>query len=184
MKRSDIAQLLLAASDISPWREFVIIGSLSVLGAVEEPPEDMVASIDVDLYPLDDPGGAGMLGRALGLGSPFEAQHGIYADPVSPLLATLPDDWEARLIPLDFGQGVIGYFLEPHDAAISKYARGEPRDRRWIRAGLRSRLLNIDRLARRMFDTVMETDERSRSRQALAEDRHWLSGIHPDAVDD
>ena len=73
---------------------------------------------------------------------------------------------------------------EPHDAAISKYARGEPRDRRWIRAGLRSRLLNIDRLARRMFDTVMETDERSRSRQALAEDRHWLGVIHPDAVDD
>lgn len=184
MNRNNVGQLLIAASEVTPWRDFVIIGSLSVLGAVEEPPDDMIASIDVDLYPRDDPAGAGDIGRALGLGSRFEAEHGIYADPVSPQLATLPEGWETRLVTVKFGREVTGWFLDPHDAAVSKYARGEPRDRRWIRAGLRAGVLRWDRLDRRLFDTVMETDERIRARQALAEDRKWLLDVVPGAVDD
>jgi hypothetical protein len=175
VNRRDVGQLLAAASEILPWRDFVIVGSLSILGTVEDPPADMVASIDVDLYPRDDPAGAGDLGRAFGLGSAFEAQYGIYADPVSPVLATLPEGWENRLVPVDFGHGVTGWFREPHDAAVSKYARAEPRDLRWIRAGLDAGLLQIDRLDRRLMDAIIETDERQRARSAFAADRRWVA---------
>lgn len=51
----DIECLLLEASKIIHHMEFVIIGSLSVLGAIKEPPCAMVASIDVDFYPRNDP---------------------------------------------------------------------------------------------------------------------------------
>ncbi|MBM3391107.1 MAG: hypothetical protein FJY34_03920 [Betaproteobacteria bacterium] len=36
--------------------------------------------------------------------------------------------------------GIVAGFLDPNDAAVSKYARGEPRDREWIRAGHREPL--------------------------------------------
>jgi hypothetical protein len=35
---------------------------------------------------------------ALGQGSPFEAEHGYYLDPVSPHVATLPAGWSERLV--------------------------------------------------------------------------------------
>lgn len=88
------------------------------------------------------------------------------------MLPTLPDGWEERLIPIPFDSGVTGWFLEPHDAAISKYARGETRDLRWARAGVLAGILIVDRLERRLHDTVMEADERLRARLALAGDRH------------
>ena len=54
----------------------------------------------------------------------------------SPMLPTLPDGWQARLVKVDFASGMSGWFLEPNDAAISKYVRGQARDFEWIRAGL------------------------------------------------
>jgi hypothetical protein len=39
--------------------------------------------------------------------------------------------------------GVKASFLEANDAAISKYARGEERDRRWIREALRASILSL-----------------------------------------
>ena len=52
------------------------------------------------------------------------------------MLPTLPEGWQQRLVRLEFENGVTGWFLDPNDAAISKYVRAEPRDREWIRAGL------------------------------------------------
>ena len=44
--------------------------------------------------------------------------------------------------------GIVAYFLDPDDAAVSKYARCEPRDREWIRAGLLAGLLSIAKIDR------------------------------------
>jgi hypothetical protein len=51
-------------------------------------------------------------------------------------LPTLPEGWESRLFKVSFPSGVIVHFLDPNDAAVSKYACGEPRDREWLQAGL------------------------------------------------
>lgn len=91
MNRNDIDRLLSEAMRITSHRDFVIIGSLSVLGAVENPPDSMTGSIDVDLYPKNDPGRASEVAIALGLGSEFSLTFGYYADAVSPMLPTLPD---------------------------------------------------------------------------------------------
>lgn len=58
MNRDDINRLLTEAMKITSHRDYVIIGSLSVLGAVAHPPVSMTGSIDVDLYPKNDPGRA------------------------------------------------------------------------------------------------------------------------------
>jgi len=51
-------EMLLEASRIIHHTEFVIIGSLSVMGALREPPRAKVMSIDVGFYLKRDPGRA------------------------------------------------------------------------------------------------------------------------------
>ncbi|MCL2876855.1 MAG: hypothetical protein FWF12_11375 [Betaproteobacteria bacterium] len=175
MNREDIGRLLVEAMRVTNHRDYVIIGSLSVLGAVAQPPESMTQSIDVDLYPKDDPGRASEIAYALGQGSEFEETFKYYADAVSPMLPTLPDGWNERLIKVDFDSGVAAWFLDPNDAAISKYARSEPRDREWVRAGLQAGILSLPTIEYRLRETVMETDERQRVKEAIAQDKQWLN---------
>ena len=170
MNRDDVSHLLLEAMRITKHRDYVIIGSLSVLGATATPPDSMTGSIDVDLYPKNDPGRAFEIAAALGLGSEFEQRYGYYADAVSPMLPTLPEGWEQRLIKVEFDTGTTAWFLEPNDAAISKYVRSEPRDREWIRAGIQAGILSLPTIEYRLRETIMEIEERQRTRQAIAED--------------
>jgi hypothetical protein len=63
------------------------------------------------------------------------------------------------------------FFLDPNDAAVSKYARSEPRDREWIHAGLSAALLSAPIIASRFRRTVfLDDQERSRAEAALASD--------------
>lgn len=174
MNRNDVAHLLTEAMRITRHCDYVIIGSLSVLGATATPPDSMTGSIDVDLYPKNDPGRAFEVAAALGLGSEFEQRYGYYADAVSPMLPTLPDGWEQRLVKVEFKGGVSAWFLDANDAAISKYVRNEPRDRTWILAGLRANILSLPTIEYRLHETLMETDEMQRTKQAIAEDRKVL----------
>ncbi|MEJ5208822.1 hypothetical protein [Denitratimonas sp. CY0512] len=89
-----VGELLVEASRISAHKEFVVIGSLSVLASTLAPPARMVMSIDVDFYPRLDPGRASEIARELGPESAFAERFGLYADAVSPQLAALPDGWE------------------------------------------------------------------------------------------
>jgi hypothetical protein len=123
-----------------------------------------------------DPGRIFELAPALGQGSPFEAEHGYYLDPISPRIATLPSGWEERLTRIQFEPNLVAWFLEPNDAAISKYARMEPRDREWIRPGLKSGILSRAILEARFAQTVfLDAAESARARKALDEDGKWLA---------
>ncbi len=160
--------LLAEARRLCGHSEYVIIGSLSVLGLadVSAIPKDMTISIDVDCYPLTDPGRALDLQTPLGEGSKFHKSHGIYLDPVNPHLPTLPDQWQSRLIRVE-KKKVVAHFLEPHDAAVSKLARGEERDARWVIAGARANLLALPTVMHRMKTTDFLDDEEKQSALAL-----------------
>jgi hypothetical protein len=67
MLKKKIGLLLNAARDEIHHDEYVIIGSLSVLGAHDTPPQGMVTSVDVDLYPKNDPDRAGEVAKNLAL---------------------------------------------------------------------------------------------------------------------
>jgi hypothetical protein len=177
MSRDKIARLLVEALRITNHRDYVIIGSLSVLGTRETLPESMTLSVDVDLYPKNDPGRASDISRALGEGSTFEKEHGCYADAVSPMLPTLPNKWEERLVKVDFDSGVTAWFLDPDDAAISKYARSGSRDREWIRAGLQAGVFSMPTIEYRLRETFMEFEELQKAKAAIAEDKAWLTEV-------
>ena len=172
--------LLAEARKLCGHKDYVVIGSLSVLGMsdVAAIPADMTMSIGADCHLKDlqaDPGRALDLQAALGEGSPWHVAHGIYLDPVNPHLPTLPDGWQARLIALE-RQGVVAHFLEPHDAAVSKLARGEPRDQRWVLAGARANLLALPTVALRMQSTnFLDDAEQSAARALLDKLRNTLN---------
>jgi hypothetical protein len=93
----------------------------------------------------------------------------VYLDPVSPHLPTLPQGWAQRLILLQQAP-VTAHCLEPNDAAISKLARGEPRDLRWVRAGLGANLISLPVLRLRLRATTFLDDvEQQTTLRRLAE---------------
>lgn len=169
MKLAQLFKLFDAARLACQHSEYVVIGSNSVLGLEPDAslPDDMTMSIDVDAYTRADPGRIFELKDALGEESPFRRAEGYYLDPVSPAVATLPQGWEARLIRHEH-DGLRIFFLDPNDAAISKYARGEPRDLRWIDAGIKAGLISPPILRQRARHTVFESEaEQARVRGCL-----------------
>jgi hypothetical protein len=172
MRREDLRRLFARAKDLCGETDYVVLGSLAVLGWASEVPPRMAASIDVDAYSKNDPARIFELAPAL---SPFEREHGYYLDPISPTVATLPSGWESRLTRIQLEPALAAWFLEPNDAAVSKYARMEPRDREWIRPGLRAGVLSLAVLDARFAETAfLDAVEAARARRALEEDRRWL----------
>ena len=175
MRRDDLRRLFAEARKLSGETDYVVFGSLAALGYAGEVPPRMAMSVDVDVFAKSDPARIYELARALGQGSPFEAAHGYYLDPISPRVATLPAGWEERLVRIELEPGLAAWFLEPNDAAVSKYARMEPRDREWIRAGLAAGILSLPIVEARFGQTAfLDAAEFARARKALAEDRKWL----------
>jgi hypothetical protein len=174
LKREDLRRLFARARELCGEREYVVLGSLAVLGWAGSVPPRMAASLDVDAFTRNDPDRVFDLAPALGQGSPFEAEHGYYLDPISPRVPTLPDGWEERLARIELEPGLVASFLDLHDAAVSKYARMEPRDREWIRPGLGAGLLTVAMLDARFAHTAFaDSAEAARARSALEEDRRW-----------
>ena len=175
MDLSHLQALFSEAKRLTKHKEFVVVGSLCVLGVVQrssEIPARMLMSIDVDCYTRADPGRIFELEEKLGQGSKFDEEHGYYLDPISPELPTLPDQWEYRLIPVELEDSIVVFFLDPNDAAVSKYARCDVRDREWIRAGLEAGLLSAPIIESRFRQTPFLDDaERQRAYKALTQDR-------------
>lgn len=168
MRRDDIRAALESACALSAHTEYVVAGSLSVLGLLDQPPQDMSMSIDIDFFPLRDPGRASDIAAVLGEDSDFHQRNGYYLDAISPALPTLPKGWEDRLVRVELGS-VTACFLDVHDTAISKYARGEAQDLRWLDAGFAAGLLRPSIVRARMrFSTEFYDDaERERAWSAL-----------------
>ncbi len=178
MHLEEIDCLLAEVSKASNHRHFVLIGSLSILGALREPPPEMTLSIDVDLFLKFDPGRDAEL-HAFGENSAFHREHGFYADPVSPHLASLPPDWESRLLQTPLPSGTVLWCLDPNDAAVAKYWRGTARDREWARAGLLSGILDSRIIAKRMAQVQLfvAAEEPAAARQRLDEDLKQLDWV-------
>lgn len=169
MRRQSLLKLLSAARGALGHTEYVVIGSLSILGLedVAEIPEGMSMSIDVDVYTRQDPGRIFDAQNLLGEGSTFHQEHGIYLDAVSPALPTLPIGWESRMLKVA-QDGLIVWFLHPDDAAVSKLARSDPNDLRWVREGVAAHLISPPMVRAHFRSTrFMDTAEADRAQEAL-----------------
>lgn len=55
MRKADFDHVIASAALISGEEEIVVIGSQSIWGSVEDPPEAMLRSLEADIYPREDP---------------------------------------------------------------------------------------------------------------------------------
>ena len=67
------------------------------------------------------------------------------------------------------------WFLDPDDAAMSKYARSQPNDLRWIRAGILCGLISLPKIKNRLATTTfLDGDEESRVREQVDATLAWF----------
>jgi len=182
MRNEDLIHLVEEIAKTRTLDSLIIVGSLSVLGIItdREVPDAMLTSNEVDAYPETNPPAAFEIAEAFGQGSIFEQRNGYYFDPISPNVPTLPDGWQQRLIVRQLDNGVRLKFIDPNDAAISKYARGDLKDLQWIDEGLRASVLSMATIGYRFRETTfLDDDERERVREQISADAKRLGYFAP-----
>ena len=156
MRRQDLEHVLGAAANISGETEFVVVGSQAILGSYPSAPDDLLRSMEADIYPKDSPEKAVDIEGSLGDGSSFHQTHGFYAQGVGPETAKPPEGWQARLVKMDVRprpgtEGkVVAYCLEVHDLVLSKLVAGRERDWEFAQDALRVGIVDADVLVSRI----------------------------------
>lgn len=160
MTRSELEHLIRASGAIANDPELIIIGSQAILGQYPDAPAVLLASMEADIYPRNHPERAILIDGAIGEGSYFHEQFGYFAQGVGPETAVLPEGWELRLIRVGNEQtgGSTGWCLEANDLAISKYAAGREKDRKYTAELARSGLTTRETLHERLAATTVDGD--------------------------
>ena len=155
MTRSELEHVIRAAGAIAKDGEIVVIGSQAILGEYPDAPPALLASMEVDVFPLNHPERADRIEGAIGEGSRFHEEFGYYAQAVSEFTATLPKGWRKRLVRVHNQNtgGIAGLCLEVHDLAVSKYVAGREKDLAYTAALARHGLVGKKALLERLADT-------------------------------
>lgn len=166
MDPAQFEHVVAAAANVTKQDEFVVIGSQAILGSFEQPPEPLLQSMEVDIYPLHDPNGADRIDGALGDGSQFHLAYGYYAHGVGPETAKAPRGWQTRLvgrvIPARPGsqRTATAWCLEVHDLVLSKCAAGRDRDWEYAAEAVTAAIVQADVLLARVPDLPVAGDVR------------------------
>ena len=150
----------------------MIIGSQAIHGEIVDPPDELLQSMEVDMYPLADPDRADDIDGALGDGSWFEYTNGYFAHGVGPTTAKAPAGWMERLVRVDVeplvpGRKPVAYCMERHDMILAKLVRGEQRDVDYARVAVRAGLVNAAVLQTRIDDLPVDAAVRSHVKDIL-----------------
>jgi hypothetical protein len=141
MNIRQLEHILRACGSIAGCREIIVIGSQALLASFPNAPEELLRSMEVDCYPLDDPATADLIDGSIGELSPFHEAFGYYAHGIGPETAALPTGWRERVVRMENENtgGTIGLCLSPEDLAVSKLLAGREKDIAFVRAMLRTR---------------------------------------------
>ena len=160
MHRQQLEHIIRAAAGITGAAEFVIVGSQSVLGQFPQAPDELLVSIEADVFSLRNPADNDLIDGSIGEGSPFHQTFGYYAHGVSQETAILPAGWRERLVPVrnqNTGGGT-GLCLEIHDLAVSKLVAGREKDIDFLAGLLRHRLVQVSVVQERLTNTALPAD--------------------------
>jgi hypothetical protein len=174
VRREDFEHVIGAAANVTGLDDFVVIGSQAILGTHAEAPAELLASLEADMYPRDDPGRADLIDGALGDGSQFQVTYGYYAHAVGPKTAKAPAGWQERLVRVEVAARVgserrpVAWCLEAHDLVLSKCAAGRERDWAYAKAALGAEIVRLDVLLERAPDLPIPKQGRERADAACA----------------
>jgi hypothetical protein len=158
VNRTQLEHIIRAAAAHAGAPEIIIIGSQSILGSFPGAPEELLVSLEADVFPKERPADSILIDGGIGELSIFHETFGYYAHGVDETTATLPEGWRDRLVRLENEntRGAIGWCLEPHDLAISKLVAGREKDLHFIAAMLRHALADAAILRERLSATPLD----------------------------
>jgi len=169
MRREQLEHVIRAAAGITGQSEFVVIGSQAILGQFPEAPEELLVSMEVDVFCPSSAAATELVDGTIGELSPFQQTFGYYAHGVSPETAVLPDGWQNRLVRLanpNTGNGV-GLCLEVHDLLVSKLVAGREKDLVFVGMALRHRLADSALVRERINHTPLSNERLELCQQRL-----------------
>ena len=175
MNRQKLIHIMRAIATITDEKNFVLVGSASVLLTSKNIPLDMLHTNEIDVYSPDvedEDLFSDLIEGSIGKGSHFETTFGYYGDGVSSKTATMPTDWHTRAKTVDnLGlKGVTVTVPEINDIALAKMFAWRDKDQEWLRAGVRSKILNPvfmrERLSR-LPETTTARSELERRMQSV-----------------
>jgi hypothetical protein len=160
MQRPQLEHILRAAAGITGATEFVVIGSQAVLGQFPDAPEELLGSIEADVFSLRSEADGDLIDGTIGEGSPFHQTFGYYAHGVSVETARLPEGWRERLVPIrnENTGGGTGLCLEIHDLAVSKLVAAREKDLDFVTGLLCHRLIQPEIVRQRIALTPLESE--------------------------
>ena len=165
MTRDQLEHAIRAACDVAEDSEVWVFGSQAILGEFPDAPEDLRASIEVDMQPKNRPDKADLIDGALGELSQFYKIHNFYVHGLLIDGSALPKGWESRAKPVVdeiSTRGKIGWCVEAHDLAANKLAAYREKDRDFARTLLIEGMIVANTLIERI--NLLKIDEELRER--------------------
>lgn len=164
MHKADLEHIIRAASALTNQYEIIVVGSQSILGSVDSPPEECLRSKEADIIIPGNELLSDMVDGALGEGSPFEDSFGYYAQGVDSTTCTLPDGWRDRLVRMqsENTDGKAGFCLDVTDLFLAKCAANREKDREFNLVLLQHGIVNAKTAQGRVAS--MPVDEQTKSR--------------------
>ncbi len=162
MRRHELEHIIRAAAEVTNEYEFVVIGSQSILGSVPNPPQECVMSMEADIFPRGAANLSDKIDGAIGEGSQFHECFGYYAQGVDSTTATLPRNWEKRLVRIqsEATAGKVGFCLDPTDLFLAKCVANREKDRAFNQALLLHRIVKLDEALARLVEMPITAGKR------------------------
>jgi hypothetical protein len=165
MTRDQLEHAIRAACEVSKDSELWIFGSQAILGEYPDAPENLRASIEVDVQPKNRPDLVDAIEGALGELSQFHQTHGFYVHGMSIEAVALPQGWEQRVKPVSdpiSTNGNTGWCAEVHDLAASKLVAYREKDRDFVRVVLIEGMVDVRVFEQRI--SLLKIDKSQRER--------------------
>lgn len=152
-----------------------IVGSQAILASMPDAPEAARESPEIDAFPQNAkiweveeaqrtrdgvrPIASEHIDGLFGSESQFHRTHGFYIDGVDETTAKLPNGWQGRAVKVRTeveGRTVTGVAPSAEDLVVSKVARLDDRDKRFVEAIHAQRPLDLELVERRIGETDFE----------------------------
>jgi hypothetical protein len=171
VNRPQLEHIIRAAAGNADCLDIVVIGSQAILGSYPDAPEQLLVSMEADVFPRDRPEDSILIDGAIGERSIFHETFGYYAHGVDESTAVLPAGWKKRLVRVcnENTRGATGWCLEPHDLAVSKLVAGREKDVAFVDVLLQHKLVAAEVIRERLANTDCRSSELLRSANARLE---------------
>ncbi len=126
MHRSQVEHLIREISKFTGDKEFLIVGSQSIHGMMNFPPDVFKNSVECDFY-REDAAWIQKVRKAFGLESEFWKRNQYHADPIGAHVVKMPPGWKDRLITYQIDD-IICKVPQPLDLAACKLMAGREKD--------------------------------------------------------